>query len=296
MTIHFINLSFNMLSVRNISKKYGDVEALRGLSFGIEKGDVFGLLGPNGSGKTTTIRIILSIIFPDEGEVKSTFNRIGYLPEERGLYPTMRIDELIYFFGELRGMDKKEVGKQMDFWLQKLDLFDRKQDKVQSLSKGLKQRVHLLISVLHDPQFLILDEPFTGLDPIAIKGLREMIAELRIRGKTILLSTHWMEQAEQLCNTVCLIRKGKKIYGGSLKELKESHKSDEIYIEVKDKSVVDELKDIEVVAHKDEGFIIKAKKNPGKILTKLTDLTEVFEFRLTSPSLEDIFIKEIGNE
>jgi len=285
-----------MLSVKNISKKYGDVEALKELSFDIEKGDVFGLLGPNGSGKTTTIRIILSIIFPDKGEVKSTFTRIGYLPEERGLYPTMRIDELIYFFGALRGMDKKEIGKQMDFWLQKLDLFDRKQDKVQSLSKGLKQRLHLLISVLHDPQFLILDEPFTGLDPIAIKGLREMIAELKTRGKTVLLSTHWMEQAEQLCNTVCLIRKGKRIYGGSLRELKELHKSDEIYLDVKDKSVVDKLKDIEIIGRKDEGFIIKVKKDSGKFLTELTELTEVFEFRLISPSLEDIFIKEIGNE
>lgn len=286
----------DMLAIKNVFKRYGKVEALKGLSFDVKKGDVFGLLGPNGSGKTTTIRIILSIIFPDEGEVKSTFNRIGYLPEERGLYPNMQIDELVYFFGELRGMDKKEIGEQMDFWLQKLDLFDRKQDKVQSLSKGLKQRLHLLISVLHDPQFLILDEPFTGLDPIAIKNLREMIAELKTRGKTILLSTHWMEQAEQLCNTVCLIRKGKKVYGGSLKELKESHKSEEIYIEVKNKSVVDELKGIEVVARKGEGFIIKAKKDPGKILTRLTDLTEVFEFRLTSPSLEDIFIKEVGNE
>ncbi len=285
-----------MLSVKNISKKYGDVEALKGLSFDIEKGDVFGLLGPNGSGKTTTIRIILSIIFPDEGEVKSTFNRIGYLPEERGLYPTMRIDELIYFFGALRGMDKKEIEKQMNFWLQKLDLSDRKQDKVQSLSKGLKQRLHILISVLHDPQFLILDEPFTGLDPIAIKGLREMIAELKTRGKTVLLSTHWMEQAEQLCNTVCLIRKGKKIYGGSLKELKESHKSDEIYLDVKNKSVVDKLEDIKIIERKEEGFIIKAAKGPGKLLTELTELTEVFEFRLISPSLEDIFIKEIGNE
>lgn len=286
----------NILSIKNIYKRYGEVGALKDLSFDVKKGDVYGLLGPNGSGKTTTIRIILSIIFPDEGEVKSSFSRVGYLPEERGLYPDMRIDELVYFFGALRGMDKKEIGKQMNFWLQKLGLFDRKQDRVQSLSKGLKQRLHLLISVLHDPQFLILDEPFTGLDPIAIKGLREMVVELKARGKTVLLSTHWMEQAEQLCNTICLIRKGEKIYEGSLRDLKESYKSDEIYIEVKNKLVVDELKDIKIIERMDKGFIIKTEKGHGKLLAELTGLTEVFEFRLISPSLEDIFIKEVGNE
>jgi len=269
---------------------------LKNLSFDVGKGDVYGLLGPNGSGKTTTIRIALSIIFPDEGEVEVAFSRVGYLPEERGLYPTMRIDELIYFFGALRGMGKKEIEKQMDFWLRKLELFDRKQDIVQSLSKGLKQRLHLLVSVLHDPQFLILDEPFTGLDPIAIKKLREMVAELKVKGKTILLSTHWMEQAEQLCNNVCLIRKGEKIYEGSLRDLKKLHKSDEIYIEVKNNSVIDSLKGAEIVGPKGEGFIVKAGKGPGKLLAELTDLTEVFEFRLVTPSLEDIFIKEVGNE
>lgn len=290
----------NILSIRNIHKKYGKVEALKGLSFDVGKGDVYGLLGPNGSGKTTTIRIILSIIFPDEGEVETSFTKVGYLPEERGLYPTMRIDELVYFFGALRDMNRTEIAVQMDFWLQKLELFDRKQDRVRSLSKGLKQRLHLLISVLHDPQFLILDEPFTGLDPIAIKGLREMVSELKVKGKTVLLSTHWMDQAEQLCNNVCLIRKGEKIYEGSLTSLKESHKSDKIYIKVKDRSIVDDLKDGlkegEIVESKDEGFIMKAKKGPGKLLAELTDLTEVSEFRLVTPSLEDIFIKEVGNE
>jgi len=273
-----------------------NVEALKGLSFEIKKGSIFGLLGPNGSGKTTTIRIILSIIYPDKGLVEIDFEKIGYMPEERGLYPKMQIDELIYFFGNLRGMKKEDVDKEMDFWLERLELQDRKKDKIETLSKGLKQRLHLLISVLHDPELLILDEPFTGLDPIAIKGLRDLVSELKGRGKTVLLSTHWMEQAEQLCDSVCLIRKGKKIYSGSLENLRKKHMKNDIYIETKKKFDLNQIKGVNVIESKEKGFIVRSELPPGEFLKSIVNETEVLEFRLVYPSLEEIFIEEVEGE
>ncbi len=282
-----------MLKVSEVYKTYGNVEALKGLSFEVEKGSVYGLLGPNGSGKTTTIRIILSIIYPDKGDVEMDFEKIGYMPEERGLYPKMQIDELIYFFGRLRGMERERIEKEMDFWLGRLELMNRKKDKVQTLSKGLKQRLHLLISVLHDPEFLIFDEPFTGLDPIAIKELRELFSELKERGKTVLLSTHWMDQAEQLCDSVCLIREGERIYAGPLEDLKEAHRKNDIYLEIKGTVDFKQFPGITEIVSKGEGFIIRTKNEPGEFLRSLTKITNVVEFRLVYPTLEEIFIEEV---
>lgn len=290
------NYSASMLVVKDIYKTFGNVEALKGLSFEVKKGSIYGLLGPNASGKTTTIRIILSIIYPDKGNIEMDFEKIGYMPEERGLYPKMQIDELIYFFGSLRGMKKKIVESQMNFWLERLELLDRKKDKIETLSKGLKQRLHLLISILHDPQFLILDEPFTGLDPIAVKELRELFSELKDSGKTVLLSTHWMEQAEQLCDYVCLIKEGEKIYSGSLEELKDKHMRNDIYIETKGETNFKQIPKITDIQSKGKGFIIRTEMTPGDFIKSLTKTTEVVEFRLVYPSLEEIFIKEVEGE
>jgi ABC-2 type transport system ATP-binding protein len=285
-----------MLAVKDIYKTYGNVKALKGLSFEIKNGSIFGLLGPNGSGKTTTIRIILSIIYPDKGFVEIDFEKIGYMPEERGLYPKMKIDELIYFFGNLRGMKKEAIDKEMDFWFERLELQDRRNDKIETLSKGLKQRLHLLISVLHDPELLILDEPFTGLDPIAIKGLRELVSELKGRGKTVLLSTHWMEQAEQLCDSVCLIKEGEKIYSGLLEDLKEKHMKNDIYLETMGEVDFNKFPEVAEIEEKGKGFILKTKGKPGDFLKSLAESTEVIEFRLVYPSLEEIFIEEVEGE
>jgi len=285
-----------MLVVKDIYKTFGNVEALKGLSFEVKKGSIYGLLGPNASGKTTTIRIILSIIYPDKGNIEMDFEKIGYMPEERGLYPKMQIDELIYFFGSLRGMKKEIVESQMNFWLERLELLDRKKDKIETLSKGLKQRLHLLISILHNPQFLILDEPFTGLDPIAVKELRELFSELKDSGKTVLLSTHWMEQAEQLCDYVCLIKEGEKIYSGALEELKEKHMRNDIYIETKGLVDFKQIPKITDIQSKGKGFIIRTEMTPGDFIKSLTKTTEVVEFRLVYPSLEEIFIEEVEGE
>ncbi len=285
-----------MLSIKNIYKSYGDVQALNGVSFDIKKGCIFGLLGPNGAGKTTAIRIILSIIYPDKGEIQNSFNKVGYMPEERGLYPDMRLDELIRFLGNLRGMKKRDIEEQMDFWLERLELKDRKKDKVKDLSKGLKQRLHLIISVLHDPELLILDEPFTGLDPIAVMSLRDLVSELKSRGKTILLSTHWMDQAEQLCDSICLIKEGKEIYVGDLKELKESYRKDEFYLEVEGEVDFDQLPIIGEVKKKGKGFVGKTEKESSEFLRILAGMTEVIEFKLITPSLEEVFVQKVQSE
>lgn len=285
-----------MLSVKNVHKTFGNVKALKGISFDVKKGDIFGLIGPNGSGKTTTIRIILSIIYPDKGEIEMGFKRIGYMPEDRGLYPDMQINELIYFLGRLKGMDRVSIEKQMNFWLGRFELSERKKDKVKTLSKGLNQRLHLLISVIHDPELLILDEPFIGLDPIAIKGLRELIVELKDRGKTVLLSTHWMEQAEQLCESICLIKDGKKIYSGSLETLRKKHTKNEIYIEFEGKINFNKFQNIKVVKKQGKGFIIFTEKEIGNFIRELTEVSNVKEFRTIHPSLEKIFIQEVGGE
>jgi len=285
-----------MLAIKDVYKTFGNVEALKGLSFEVKKGTVFGLLGPNGSGKTTSIRIILSIIYPDKGEIEIGFKKIGYMPEERGLYPDMHIDELIIFFSRLRGMDKLITEKQMEFWLSRLELSDRRKDKVKNLSKGLKQRLHLLISVLHDPELLILDEPFMGLDPIAIKGLRDLVFELKSRGKTVLLSTHWMDQAEQLCDSVCLIKNGEKIYSGSLDALRKKHIKNEIYVEIEGNINLEEFQGINKVKKEGKGFILIMEKKPENFIRELTDIADVKEFRTVYPSLEDIFIEEVGGE
>lgn len=282
-----------MLAIKDVYKTYGNVEALKGLSFKIDKGIVFGLLGPNGSGKTTTIRIILSIIYPDKGTIEMDFKRIGYMPEERGLYPDMRIDELIDFFGRLKGMKKENIRKQMDYWLDRLELSDRKKDKVQELSKGLKQRLHLLLSVIHDPDLLILDEPFIGLDPIAVKGLRDLVQELKEKGKTILLSTHWMDQAEQLCDYVCLIKNGEKVYTGQLEKLRDAHRRNEVYLEIEGEVDFDRIDQIQDVRRDNKGFIIKIEGSYGEFLRNLSTKTDVLEFRLLYPSLEEIFIEEL---
>lgn len=281
-----------MLEVENIYKTYGKIKALDGLSFRIEPGKVFGLLGPNGSGKTTTIRIILSIIHADSGDVNMNFKSTGYLPEERGLYPDSKIDELIYLVGGLRGMTREKIKEGMNFWLERLELSDRKENKVNELSKGLKQRLHLLLSVLHNPDFLILDEPFTGLDPIAIKGLRELIKEMKERGKTILLSTHWMEQAEKLCNSICLIKEGRAIYSGGLAELKKRHHTDEYYIETEGDFNPDNFEIIDEFKKKDRGFIIKTN-NPEEVIKELIESKRLLEFHSREPSLEEIFISEL---
>ena len=201
------------------------------MSFDVRAGRVFGFLGPNGAGKTTTIRMIVGITAPDEGSIElfgehmshNLQNRIGYLPEERGLYKKMKVVDQLRYFAELKGVPRNQADKRIDFWLERMELSEWKKKKTTDLSKGMQQKIQFISTVLHDPDLLILDEPFSGLDPVNVEFMIEVLSEFRTQDKTIIFSTHLMETAERLCNDIVLINKAEKVLGGSLREVKESY-------------------------------------------------------------------------
>ncbi len=219
------------LRISNITKRFGEFNAVRDLSFDVRAGRVFGFLGPNGAGKTTTIRMIVGITAPDEGSIElfgermshTLQNRIGYLPEERGLYKKMKVVDQLRYFAELKGVPGSQAEKKIDFWLERMGLSEWKKKKTTDLSKGMQQKIQFVSTVLHDPDLLILDEPFSGLDPVNVEFMIEVLAEFRTREKTVIFSTHLMETAERLCHDILLINKAEKVFGGSLRQVKESY-------------------------------------------------------------------------
>jgi ABC-2 type transport system ATP-binding protein len=216
-----------MLALEDISRSFGGMSAVDGLSLTARRGEIFGLLGPNGAGKTTTIRIIMGILAPDRGQVtfdgsplrREDSDLIGYLPEERGLYRKVRVHEMLCHLGELKNMSRRGSEEAVNRWLERFGMEEWRRARVRELSKGMAQKIQFIGSLLHDPQVLILDEPFSGLDPVSMETLRETVSELRRRGKTILFSTHVMEQAEQLCDRLVLIDRGRAVADGTLGEL-----------------------------------------------------------------------------
>lgn len=222
-----------MIEARGIVKNYGSHQALKGLDLKISEGSIFGLLGPNGAGKTSFIRILNQILAPDEGTIylkgsplkPEDIGKIGYLPEERGLYPKMKIGEQLLYLAQLKGLSKSEAQKRIKLWLDRFELWDRKDAKVESLSKGLAQKVQFIASVLHEPELLILDEPFTGFDPVNTELIKKEILGLSERGATIIFSTHRMESVEELCEDIVLINKGSKLLEGKLEQIKSQYKS-----------------------------------------------------------------------
>src|SRR5258708_1783783 len=222
------------LRVENVTKRFGDFTAVEDLSFDVRAGRVFGFLGPNGAGKTTTIRMIVGITAPDEGTVElfgehmsaSMQDRIGYLPEERGLYKKMKIVDQLRYFAALKNVPGDVAEKRIDFWLERMNLAEWKRKKTTDVSKGMQQKIQCISTVLHDPDLLILDEPFSGLDPINVEFLIDVMSEFKTQDKTIIFSTHLMETAERLCNDILLINKAKKVVSGSLREVKASYGKD----------------------------------------------------------------------
>jgi len=219
------------LSLQAVTKRYGDFLAVDRLSLDVPAGTITGLLGPNGAGKTTTIRMILNIIAPDEGRIAlfdrplddRAKDRIGYLPEERGLYGKMKVDELLHFFAGIKGAEGPEADARIDEWLERMGLSSWKGHRTDALSKGMQQKVQFIATVAHDPDLIVLDEPFTGLDPVNTDVLKDILFDLRSRGKTILLSTHLMDHAERLCDGICLINRGRNVLSGRLSEIKQAH-------------------------------------------------------------------------
>lgn len=294
------------LRVENVTKRFGDFTAVEGLSFDVRAGRVFGFLGPNGAGKTTTIRMIVGITAPDEGKIDLFGERmsahlqdkIGYLPEERGLYKKMKIVDQLRYFAALKGVPQSVADKRIDKWLERMNLAEWKNKKTTDLSKGMQQKIQFISTVLHDPDLLILDEPFSGLDPVNVEFMIEVLAEFKSQDKTIIFSTHLMETAERLCNDILLINRSKKVISGSLREVKASYGRNLIALRAVGGESV--LADRSLVAkaneHSDEIEIELAENaDPQVLLKKLIESgANISKFEKVEPSLNDIFIDQIG--
>jgi ABC-2 type transport system ATP-binding protein len=297
-----------MLEISNISKSFHKKTALDSVSINIEAGEIFGLLGPNGAGKTTLIRIINKIIEPDYGFIKfkgevlsqKHLAEIGYLPEERGLYKNMTVEAHALFLGQLRGLSKSDVKTKLDYWLEKFQIQDWKKKRIEELSKGMAQKVQFICTVLHEPQLLILDEPFSGFDPLNIQLIRQELLEMKANGKTIILSSHNMESVEEICDRVALINSSKKIIEGKISTIKEERKSNEYAVKFRGSMIafVNALwTGFEVVDKKtlgDDTFEVKLKMRGEnhfddllKVLIGQVKMEAVWE---VLPSMQQIFI------
>ena len=294
----------NTLELRSISKRYDEFVAVDQISFAIPKGTVYGLLGPNGAGKTTSIRMMIGITMPDTGEVRifdepfrrEHLMRIGYLPEERGLYKRMKIIELLVFLAQLKGVSAADAQKRSLWWLDRLELAKWGNSKAEELSKGMQQKIQFIAAVLHDPEFLILDEPFSGLDPANARDLMEILLEQRKEGKTIMFSTHRMDQVERLCDAICLVNHGRAVLEGNLKQVKAGYGKSSIQIDFEGTLPFLERKDL-VQSANNYGNYVELRLQPGidpqEVLKLATQSARINKFELVEPSLEAIFIDTV---
>jgi ABC-2 type transport system ATP-binding protein len=297
------------VEISDITKTFDDLTAVDRLSLVVPEGSVYGFIGPNGSGKSTTMRMIANILYPDSGTIRVLGQQrsgtrspdrgklIGYLPEERGVYRKMRVRALLEFHGELRG--GRNVTGEVNAWLERLGLADRADDKVETLSKGMSQKVQFIATVVPEPKLLILDEPFSGLDPVSANSLRSAVLEMRKRGCTIILSTHDMGVAESLCDSIFMIFRGKKVLDGTLASIQSSYGSDTLRVELEGgASVLGDLPGIERI--NDLGQVQELRMAPGcdpqQVLRTLLARARITSFSVVQPSLHDIFVRIAGPE
>lgn len=294
-----------MLKLEHVVKRYKDFTAVDKLSFQMEPGEIFGLIGQNGAGKTTTFRMILDLQDTTEGTITwdnepiRSINRdwLGYLPEERGIFPTMKVEEQLLYLGELRGMTKADAKEQANFWIERFELDEKRKDKAETLSKGNQQKVQLIASFIHRPKFLILDEPFSGLDPVNKDLLKDAILLLKERGTTILFSSHQMENVEELCDHLCILKQGKSLFAGSLLDLKKQYGKVKLRVRTNETAAalaqlpgvvnVQAVRDEYVLSLKDEG-------HAPAIFDKLSGGQFIEKFSLDYLSLDEIFKLKVG--
>ena len=291
------------LRVENITKTYDSFKAVDNISFSIQEGRLFGLLGPNGAGKTTTMRMIMNIIIPDSGKIflfDETFTEkhkdiIGYLPEERGLYPKMTLVDHLQFLGELKGLSSADAKSTSLHWLERFNLREWEKKKIQELSKGMQQKVQFIGTIMHSPKLLILDEPFSGLDPVNTKFLKDILIELKNKGTTIILSTHLMDQAEKLCEDICLINKGRIVMQGNLQEKKEEYGHNSVILEYSgDASFINALPMVDKLNDYGNYMAIQLKdgSTPQQLFQNLAGKElEIKKFEAAETSLNEIFIE-----
>jgi len=291
-----------MLSLKNLNKQYENVSAVKNISFEVNKGDIYGFLGPNGAGKTTTIRMIMGIIHPDSGSIKLDGENInlngrknlGYLPEDRGLYQKQKLAETINYFGLLKGLELSTSKMNTNLWLKRFNLLEQSERKIEELSKGNQQKIQFILALLHNPDLLILDEPFTGLDPLNQLLLKEIIEEKANEGKTIVFSTHQMEQVERLCSNICLINNGEILIEGDLKKIRNSKKTNLVEVvfsgNLEGFKVGNYLNDYEIKENKISGLL---RVDSKEFISSINNYIEITSFKLIVPTLEQIFIQEV---
>ena len=306
------------IDIRNVVKRYAEHTAVRDLTLAVPRGAVYGLLGPNGAGKTTTIRMILNVIAPDQGSIHilgrpntetGMTDRIGYLPEERGLYKKMQVRKVLRFLAELKGVSAKEADRRIDVWMERLALKTPEKDwglaKVDELSRGMQQKVQFIATLLHDPDLVILDEPFSGLDPINAQALKDTVVDLKRQGKTVIFSTHLMDNAERLCDSVCIIAKGEKVLDGTVSGVKRAHGGRHVALSLDGESadvrgveaVLADTRLVGSVDNQNRYFEIELAEGatPRELLQQLVAAGASIErFELVQPSLHQIFLEKVG--
>ncbi len=288
------------ITLDSVTKRFGQTMAVDALSLQVPQGAIYGFIGPNGSGKTTTLRMIMNILLPDSGSVevlgdRSTVaarDRVGYLPEERGLYKQMPVRRLLTYYGELKGGRRADVEREADWWLTRLGLPGVADKKVQALSKGMSQKVQFIAAVVARPDLVILDEPFSGLDPVNRDVLRDAVLELKRRGTTIVFSTHDMAMAEQMCDRIFMIFKGRKVLDGSLDEIQSTYGHDEVHVRIQGgPDVLRSIEGVETVVDHGNAQQVRLSIDPQVFLTRLAARTAIQRFEITRPSLHDIFVE-----
>ena len=300
-----MNSNSKAVEVSKVSKRFGDVEAAKDISFEVESGEIFGLIGPNGAGKTTVIRMLMEIIKPDSGDVRilgeplqeATNNIIGYLPEERGLYKKLTVVDTLSYLAALKGTSGSATRQRATMLLERTGMLPHQHKKVEELSKGMAQLIQFIATILHDPQLVILDEPFYGLDPVNTRLLKDMVSELRKQGKTIILSTHMMNEVEELCDRILMINKGQSVLYGNLSEIKARYRTNSVFISADgDRGQIDG-----VVSTKNHGthqeLVLDGKTSPQKVLASLVSRNvTVNRFEVATPALSEIFIEVVRGQ
>lgn len=294
------------IELAQVRKSYGDFVAVNNLSFNIAQGSVFGLLGPNGAGKTSTIRMMIGITAPDSGEIRvfgrpfdrNCLEKVGYLPEERGLYKKMKMLDQLIFLGELHGMAAADARQKAIEWCERLEISEKLASKVEELSKGMQQKIQFIAALLHDPDFIIMDEPFAGLDPVNADILKNVLLEMKEKGKTILFSTHRMDQVEKLCDAICLINRGAAVLQGDLKEVKKRFGKNSVQIGYDGDGRGFLEHNTLVSAFNDYGNYVEVRLAPGadpqQLLRMVAERSRIDRFELMEPSLEEIFKQVVG--
>ncbi len=295
-----------VVELAGVTKAYENKVAVSNLSLSIEAGQMFGLLGPNGAGKTSSIRMMMGITIPDSGRIslfgkpfeRKSLERVGYLPEERGLYRKMKVIDQLVFFGQLHGLNAEEARKRAGSWAKRLEIDDSLLKKTEELSKGMQQKIQFISALLHDPGLIVMDEPFSGLDPVNATLLERTLLELKEQGKAILFSTHRMDQVEKLCDSICLVNRGQAVLAGRVRDIKASYERNRIIVEFEgDPSFLSSAEIAEAKNYAGHAeILLHPHSDAQKLLHEAAAVATIYRFELVEPSLEEIFIQTVGGK